>query len=216
MSRAQAAPLITLALALASVACGQATSNSAAASNPGSATAAAQASADWPSFEAPQPQAAEPRKQLPGACQLVTAEAAQELLQQPVSPMSDEPENCLWASAGSPGQFTLLTVTLLHNDDLAMAQQVYGGLTGLQGDLSTTVNAQLRQKSRKSGQELEHLGDEAWLSGSNMDVIASRQLLVRKGLVIFNLNITGMSKNNRLEGFDERLIALTRAVVPQL
>ena len=111
---------------------------------------------------------------------------------------------------------TMLMVNLVQNEDLAMAQTVFQSLTGLQGDLSGMVNAQLAEKTRKSGQELDDLGDEAWLSGSQMDLIATRQIVARKGTVIFNLNITGMSKTAKLEGFDARLVALARTAVPQL
>lgn len=175
----------------------------------------AAASGSWPQFDqaaaTPAPKAA-----LPTACALVSAVQAEALLQQPVSPMGDEPENCIWASAGHPGQMTMLMVNLVQNEDLAMAQTVFQSLTGLQGDLSGMVNAQLAEKTRKSGQELDDLGDEAWLSGSQMDLIATRQIVARKGTVIFNLNITGMSKTAKLEGFDARLVALARTAVPQL
>ena len=167
----------------------------------------AAASGSWPQFDqaaaTPAPKAA-----LPTACALVSAVQAEALLQQPVSPMGDEPENCIWASAGHPGQMTMLMVNLVQNEDLAMAQTVFQSLTGLQGDLSGMVNAQLAEKTRKSGQELDDLGE--------MDLIATRQIVARKGTVIFNLNITGMSKTAKLEGFDARLVALARTAVPQL
>lgn len=176
-------------------------------------------SGDWPAFDQPQsptPQAVA-KKALPQACALVSAEQAQALLQQPVSLMSEDPENCLYASAGNPGQITMLMVALVQNDDVAMAQTVFNALTGLQGKLSSTVNAQLGEKTKKSGQELEDLGDEAWLSASNMDLIGSKQLVARQGAVIFHLNITGMTKGQGLDqGLDARLTALARTAVPQL
>lgn len=186
-----------------------------AACNKGSESTAASAS-EWPSFDqaAAAPKAAS--TPLPKACALVTAEQAEALLQQPVALMSDEPENCIWTSSGHPTQITMLMVNLVQNEDEAMAQTVFNGLTGLQGNLSSTVNAQLGQPNKKSGQELEDLGDEAWMSGSNMDLIATKQIVARKGAVIFNLNITGMSKSNKLEGFDARLITLAQSAVPQL
>jgi len=181
---------------------------------PGEAPASTDAA--WPALEAPEPQKAAAQQPLPKACDLVSAEQAQALLQQPVSLMSDEPENCMYASAGNPGQITMLMVTLVQNDDLAMAEQVYQSLTGLQGDLSAAANAQLGQKTKKSGQELDDLGDAAWLSGSNMDIIATKQILLRKGTVILHIHITGMSKTSKLEGFDARLIALARNAEPRL
>ena len=165
--------------------------------NKGSESAAPSAS-EWPSFDqAPAaPKAAS--APAPKACELVTAEQAEAVLQQPVSLMSDEPENCIWASAGNPGQFTMLMVGITDNEDVAMAQTVFNALTGLQGNLSGTVNAQLGEKTRKSGQELEDLGDEAWMSASNMDLIDTKQLVVRKGARLFTLNITGMTKGQGL------------------
>lgn len=177
---------------------------------------AAPASAgDWPAFDQASARPA-PKAALPRACALVTAEQAEALLQQPVTLMSDEPENCIWTSSGHPTQITMLMVNLVQNEDEAMAQTVFNGLTGLQGNLSSMANAQLGQPNKKSGQELEDLGDEAWMSGSNMDLIATKQIVARKGAVIFNLNITGMSKSNKLEGFDARLVALAQSAVPQL
>ena len=173
------------------------------------------AASDWPAFDQP---SAKPvaKAALPKACALVTAEQAETLLQQPVALMSDEPENCIWTSSGHPTQITMLMVNLVQNEDETMAQTVFNGLTGLQGNLSSMANAQLGQPNKKSGQELEEIGDEAWMSGSNMDLIATKQIVARKGAVIFNLNITGMSKSNKLEGFDARLIALAQSAVPQL
>lgn len=168
-----------------------------AACNKGSDGAAPSAS-DWPAFDqaAPAPKAAS--APAPRACELVTAEQAEAVLQQPVSLMSDDPENCIWASAGSPGQFTMLMVGITDNEDVAMAQTVFNALTGMHGNLSSTVNAQLGEKTKKSGQELEDLGDEAWMSASNMDLIDTRQLVVRKGARLFTLNITGMTKGQGL------------------
>lgn len=196
-----------LAAALALSACGKA-----------SETASAGAG-EWPSFE--QPAAAAKAKASsappPKACALVSAEQAEAVLRQPVSLMSDEPENCIWASAGNPGQITMLMVNVSDNDDMAMAQTVFNALTGLQGNLSSTVNAQLGEKTKKSGQELEGLGDEAWVSGSNMDLIGTQQLVVRKGARILTFNITGMTKGKGMsEGLAARMEALARSAAPQL
>ncbi len=187
-----------------------------AACNKGSETAPPSAS-EWPSFDqaAAAPKAA--RTPLPKACALVSAEQAEAVLKQPVSLMSDEPENCIWASAGNPGQITMLMVNVSDNDDVAMAQSVFNALTGLQGNLSSTVNAQLGEKTKKSGQELDDLGDEAWVSGSNMDLVGTQQLVVRKGARILTLNITSMTKGKGMaDGLGARLQALARSAEPAL
>ena len=177
---------------------------------------AAPAAGDWPSFDEPSAKAVA-KAALPKACALVSAEQAEAVLKQPVSLMSDEPENCIWASAGNPGQITMLMVNVSDNDDMAMAQTVFNALTGLQGNLSSTVNAQLGEKTKKSGQELEDLGDEAWVSGSNMDLIGTQQLVVRKGVRILTLNITGMTKGKGMsEGIAARMESLARSAAPQL
>ncbi|MDO9452800.1 MAG: hypothetical protein Q7J29_08055 [Stagnimonas sp.] len=187
-----------------------------AACNKGS-DSAPQSASEWPSFDQAAPATKTASTPLPKACALVPAEQAQVVLAQPVSLMSDEPENCIWASAGNPGQITMLMVNVSDNDDVAMAQTVFNALTGLQGNLSGTVNAQLGEKTKKSGQELEDLGDEAWVSGSNMDLIGTQQLVVRKGARILTLNITGMTKGKGMsEGLAPRLQALARSAARQL
>mgnify|MGYP001591207339 CR=1 FL=1 len=196
--------LLALAVLPALAACGKGSD-----SDPASST-------QWPAFDQPAaPQKVE-SKPLPKACALVTAAQAEALLQQPVSLMSDEPENCLWASAGNPGQITMLMVNLIQNDDEAMALQVFQSLTGLQGNLSSMVNEKVGAKTQKSGQEIEEIGDEAWMSASNMDLVGTRQLVVRKGAVIFHLNITGMSTGSTPKSFDSGLIALAKNAVSQL
>jgi len=187
-----------------------------AACNKSSETAASPVS-EWPSFDQPAPAPKVASTPPPKACALVSAEQAQRVLAQPVSLMSDEPENCIWASAGNPGQITMLMVNVSDNDDVAMAQTVFNALTGLQGNLSSSVNAQLGEKTKKSGQELEDLGDEAWVSGSNMDLIGTQQLVVRKGARILTLNITGMTKGKGMaDGLASRMEALARSAAPQL
>ncbi|AVP99248.1 hypothetical protein C7S18_19685 [Ahniella affigens] len=170
----------------------------------------------WPAFDAPEPASAEnsPAKSpLPRACDLVSAAAAEQVLAQHATLMSDEAESCMWSSADHPGSITMLMVLVSDNDSEATAQEVFGAVTGMQGNLSALVNQHVDAKTKKSGQELDDLGDEAWLSASNMDLIGTQQLVVRKGTRVLTLNVTGMGKT---EGLGKRLEAVARQAVPQL
>jgi hypothetical protein len=170
------------------------------------------ASADtstWPSFDSPEVAKTE-NVVLPPACTLVTAAEAATVLGQEVSPMSNEPGNCIWASAGNPGQFTLFMVQLSRGETPAETQTLFDAMTGLTSDLHTTINKQLGERTRKSGSEIEGLGDAAWHSGSNADLIGTEQFVVRKGNVVLQLSITGMTRTGKLQGFSGRLETAAR------
>ncbi len=209
--------LITLAVLplFALAACGQ--------SDPAPAATAVAAS-DWPSFESPAsatPAASpEPSTPLPKACELVSAAEAQAVLAQEVTLMSDDPENCMWTSSGGMGSITMLLVQPSEQDDLEMAQSVFNAITGLTGNLATTVNQQIGESTKKSGQELDDLGDEAWRSTASVGAdfggglqVGSQQLVVRKGRRLLTLNVTGSSKT---DGLAARLEALARNATPKL
>lgn len=180
-----------------------------------------QASADpsakaWPAFDAPDPAPVaetQPARPLPRACALITEAQAAQVLNDATSLMSDDPEACVWASAGHPGQITMLMVLISESENVAMAQDVFSAVTGMPGNLSTLVNQQINAKTKKSGQELDDLGDEAWLSGSNTDLIGTQQLVVRKGTRMLTVNVTGMGNT---DGLAMRLEAFAREAVPQL
>jgi hypothetical protein len=182
----------------------------------GGEQASAEQTTSWPSFDQPSA-AVKPKstnaKPLPNACALVSAAQAQVVLAQNVSPMNDEPENCIWVSSDSPGSITMLMVQVSDNEDEEMAQQVFNGITGLQGNLNELVNQNVGAKTKKSGQELDQLGDEAWLSASNADLIGAQQLVVRKGTRLLTLNVTGMGKT---DGLAQRMEALARSAEPKL
>lgn len=170
----------------------------------------------WPSFDAPDPavtQKSVAKAPLPRACDLMSATQAEQVLAQSATLLSDEAEACMWASADHPGSITMLMVLVSDHDDEAMAQEVFAATTGLQGNLSSMINQQVDTKTKKSGQELDDLGDEAWLSASNVDLIGTQQLVVRKGTRVLTLNVTGMGKT---DGLGKRLEAAARKAVPQL
>lgn len=217
------ASLLTLAAAVLLLsACGSADE----AKPSGTAQTAAASAGNWPSFDAPPP-AAETAAPPPKPCSLVDAAQAEALLQMPVALMNDEPENCLWASTARPDRIAMLSVAVLQEASAEAADGIYTSLTGLPGNLNGQVNERMQIRTQKSGQELDDLGDAAWLSGSNADLVATRQLVVRKGARILHFNVTGMDAASVARGqvsvaggsaaeLGERLQALARAALPKL
>lgn len=164
------------------------------AATPASGSAAAD---EWPSFEAPPADAAATAQApLPRACALVTADQAQSTLGQPVAQMSDEPENCIWATQGHPARMTMLMVNLVRSDTAAQAGTLFDTMTGMSGGLTAMINEQAGKPvpTRKSGQELDGLGDAAWWSGGNADLVEQEQLVVLQGTLVLQLSVTLMNK----------------------
>jgi hypothetical protein len=177
------------------------------------------ASSEWPSFDAP---AAAPKAAvtpLPRACTLLSAEQAQAVLQLEAGLMVDEAESCMWSGSAGVGNLSMLTLTVVQNDDVAMAETVFDGVLSSQGNLASLINQQVGEKTKKSGQELEGLGDAAWLSSASYGEsigphqVAAQQLAVRLGTQVMAINVTGVKKS---EGLGERMEALARAAVAQL
>jgi hypothetical protein len=180
--------------------------------------APAQPAGDWPSFDAPAA-VADSRSPLPRACALLGAEQAQAVLASEAGLMVDEPESCIWSGSAGVGQLAMLNVTVLDNDDEAMAVTVYNGLAGAQGNLAGLINQQVGEKTAKSGQDIDDLGDEAWLSAASFGEsfgrhgVGAQQLVVRKGRRLLHISVTGTS---RMDGLAQRMEVLARAAVPQL
>lgn len=181
--------------------------------------AAPKSSEAWPSFDASEKPKAIAANPLPKACELVNAEQASTLLAVEAGLMADDPENCMWSGSSGAGILTMLMVQLTDNDDVAMAQTVFNSLAGMQGNLSGMVNSQTGDKTRKSGREIEGLGDEAWLSSASYGEsfgkhgVGGQMLTVRKGSRLLTLNVTGTSK---VEGLGARMESLARRVVDRL
>lgn len=191
----------------------------AACGNSGNSADTTASASGWPSFEAPAAPAQAARAPLPRACELLSAEQASALLNAEAGLVSDDAEACLWSGSEGVGRMSLLSVMVGDNDDLAMAQQVFGGIVGLHGNVAGLVNEQVGEKTKKSGQEIDDLGDEAWLSGASIGEsfgphgVAAQQLVVRKGTRLLTLNVTGTS---RIDGLGQRMEALARSAVPRL
>jgi hypothetical protein len=178
--------------------------------------AAAGSADDWPAFDQAETQPEKEPKStppLPRACDLVSTQQARTTLNQSANLMSDDAEACVFASADHPGRITMLMIVVSESDDIEMARQVFNGVTGIQGDLNGLVNQQVDAKTRKSGREIDDLGDEAWWSSSNADLIDTQQLVLRKGRRMLTLNITGMGDS---DGLAQRMEVLARSAVLKL
>jgi hypothetical protein len=176
-------------------------------------------SAEWPAVEAATASTASEDAAvglLPRACTLLTMEEAQTVIGQSAGQMADDPENCMWASSEHPGRMTMLMVQVIRGGTPAGTDTLYENLTGLSGNLNMAVNNELGKKTGKSGQDIEGLGDAAWCSASNADLIGAQQLVVRNGTIILSLNITGMTKGEQQASLCPRLEAAGRTALGRL
>ncbi len=175
-------------------------------------------SAEWPAVEAATASTAseDAPAPLPRACTLLTAEEAQTAIGQSAGQMADDPENCMWASSEHPGRMTMLMVQVIRGGTPADTDTLYENLTGLSGHLNMAINDQLGKKTGKSGQDIEGLGDAAWCSASNADLIGAQQLVVRIGTIILSLNITGMTRGEPQASLCPRLEAAGRTALGRL
>lgn len=153
----------------------------------------------WPSPDAgaPAAQADQPPAELPRPCTLVTADDAQAVIGTEVGEMANDQDVCMWAGGDNPGSITMLMVQLVRADTASEAEALFDSLAGLSGNLGMMVNEPLGKPTRKSGQDIEDLGDAAWCSASNADLIGTQQLIVRSGTVLVTLNVTGLNKDER-------------------
>ncbi len=176
-------------------------------------------SAEWPAVEASTSSAASKETtaaSLPRACTLLTLEEAQTVIGQSAGQMADDPENCMWASSEHPGTMTMLMVQLIRSGTPAETDTLYENLTGLSGNLNMAANDPLGKKTEKSGQPIAGLGDAAWCSSSNADLIGAQQLIVRNDTVILSLNVTGMTKGEPQTSLCPRLEAAGRIALGRL
>lgn len=176
------------------------------------------ASTQWPALNDTDANTmiATPRKNLPRACTLITAKEAQAVISYPAVSMADDPENCMWAGGDNPGRLTMFMVQILRADTPAETAVLFDNLTGLSGNLGMAVNEQLGQKTRKSGQDIEGLGDAAWCSSSNADLVGTQQMIVRNGTIILSLNVTGMTKGERKPSLCPQLETASRKAFSRL
>ena len=176
-------------------------------------------STEWPAVEGTAASDAgkdAPAGPLPRACTLLTAEEAQTAIGQSAGQMADDPENCMWASSEHPGRMTMLMVQVIRGGTPAETDALYQNLTGLSGHLNMAVNEPLGKKTSTSGQDIGGLGDAAWCSASNADLVGAQQLVVRSGTLVLSLNITGMTKGEPQASLCPRLEIAGRAALGRL
>ena len=190
---------------------------SAASDAPDASPAANAAEPDWPSLEAaPAAAAKDPPADLPRPCVLVTADDAQAVIGAEAGQMADDQDVCMWAGGDNPSALTMLMVQVFRADTAKEAAVLFDNLTGLSGNLGMMVNEAIDKPTRKSGQEIEDLGDAAWCSSSNADLIGTQQMIVRSGTVILSLNVTGLTKGERPKSLCPQLEAASRLAYGRL
>lgn len=150
---------------------------------------------------------------LPQACTLLSAEEAQAVLGQPVALMSDDPENCIWSSQGHPGQIAMFMVQISQERSAPEANTMFEAIVNASGGLNPTVNAGIGAEDRSQAGALTGIGDAAWRSTGNADAIGTRQMVIRKGRRLLNLNVTGMGP---ADGLDARLESAARDAIARL
>jgi hypothetical protein len=190
----------SLALGLTLAACGEAISTTGASPAAAPKTVAAKASTK----SAP----------LPRACGLVSDAEAQTLLGLQVAKMDDSPENCLWSAASNvPGRFTMLMVQPMQMESVSEAESTFEVLVEGLDALNKSLNDATKRRTRKQGVTIEGVGDSAWRSGGNVDLIGTNRLVARKGARILVINITGGVKP---DGLGERMEALAKTAIVKL
>ena len=174
--------------------------------------------AAWPSLdEAPASARSDATPaELPRPCTLVTADDAQAVIGSEVGEMANDQDVCMWAGGDSPGAITMLMVQLMRADSEDETAVLFDNLTGLSGNLAMAVNDAAGTTTRKSGQDIEGLGDAAWCSASNADLVGSQQVIVRSGTVLLTLNVTGMTKGERQASLCPKLEAAARQAFARL
>lgn len=173
------------------------------------------AETQWPSPAAETATAALPET-LPMPCTLVTADDAKAVIGTEVGEMANEQDACLWAGGDNPGAITMLMVQLIRADSAEESATLFDSLTGLSGNLAMAVNDAAGTPTRKSGQDIEGLGDAAWCSASNADLVGTQQVIVRSGTVLLTLNVTGMTKGERQASLCPKLEAAARQAFARL
>jgi len=116
----------------------------------------------------------------------------------------------------SPGRITMLMLQVSDAGDQAQAQILFEAMIGMAG--SDSAVAAGAPESTVSGQLLEGLGDAAWISAMQVELIGARQIHVRKGSRLLSLNVTGMASGDSTArtALAERLQALAQSAVAKL
>lgn len=156
---------------------------------------------------------------LPNPCTLLSAAEASAVLGSEAGLMVDEPENCTYTASAGVGQISFLMLSADRHGSTAEAIEMYNALAGMNPQLGKLVNDLAGEKTRKRGESIDGLGDEALLTGGNFDLIGTRTLTIRKGTAVVHYNITAaVSPAKPKDGLAQReaLLATARALAAKL
>lgn len=148
-------------------------------------------------------------------CQVVTAADVQAVFGNVVETMADEPETCTYNSKGAVtdvAPFTMLIITLTPNTDEAEAKDALQMMLKMQGFIGDAVNDAMKAPNTHALQTLDGVGDEAYLSKGNLDLMSNTQLTLRKGRMVLNMGAIGLKGDVEAE----KLATLARQVAPRL
>lgn len=128
-------------------------------------------------------------------CQLLTPADVQSTFGNAVEVMADEPETCVYNSKGNVtdiAPFTMLTITLLPNANVAEAQETLQLSLKMQDLMGGVINDAMKTANQQSQQARRVIGDEAYLHVGNLDLLSNTQLVFRKGRVVMTLGAVGL------------------------
>ena len=132
-------------------------------------------------------------------CELVTAEMVQSAFNQPVNQQTAEPDDCTYSGIGNSAAFITLTTTLLTAASVTEARGFYqtsvklsGGLNQILGDVDKMANGKPDPAIAQQANDLNGVGDEAWLKPGGSNPLAVTKAEVRKGVSVLGVNAIGM------------------------
>jgi hypothetical protein len=139
-------------------------------------------------------------------CELVTAEMVQSAFNLPVNQQTAEPDNCTYSGIGNSAAFISLTATLLTADSVSEAREVYqtsvklsGGLNQILGDVDKMTNGKSDPAIAQQANDLNGVGDEAWLKPGGGNPLAVTKAEVRKGVYVLGIGAIGMDSTHMPE-----------------
>lgn len=156
---------------------------------------------------------------LPNPCTLLSAAEASAVLGNEAGLMVDDPENCTYTASAGMGQISFLMLSVQRLDSETESIEIYNALASMNAQLGQLANDAIDRKTRKSGESIDGLGDEALLSGGNFDLVGSRTLTIRKGRLVIHYNITAANSPYKpKDGLVQReaLLATARTLVGKL
>jgi len=132
-------------------------------------------------------------------CELVTAEMVQSAFNQPVNQQTAEPDDCTYSGIGNSAAFITLTTTLLTAASVTEAREFYqtsvklsGGLNQILGDVDKMANGKPDPAIAQQANDLNGVGDEAWLKPGGSNPLAVTKAEVRKGISVLGVGAIGM------------------------